>query len=265
MTPDERLKICPSCGAEAEINAPVCQHCGHQFTTHFPPQEDQIKICPSCGDDTDINATVCKRCGHQFTTQFEPTGEPPIVPPIEASQPHLTDYAQPNNPPVPGGPYPPIPDSEQTTEPPLVEYPQLGNVQPRKPFNPVWIVVGVCVFLCIFISIAGSLSGTNNIDYSTQTDNPKVVAVAKKIHKHDAKRTVDILAKVVPRVFTDPGGTKLVDVDSRTNRITQTYFYDVVPESTPGAKDGTLIVSYYTDDWTVNMTQPDPNYTAFAK
>jgi superfamily II DNA or RNA helicase len=66
-----KLKKCPICATEAELNASQCEACGHEY----PLPATKFKACASCGQQNPLGATTCQNCGESFSSSFTLTLE----------------------------------------------------------------------------------------------------------------------------------------------------------------------------------------------
>ena len=64
-----KKKKCPVCETENDLNARVCESCGHEF----PARASKQKSCPVCSSLNPIGATKCQACGASFAVQFNLT------------------------------------------------------------------------------------------------------------------------------------------------------------------------------------------------
>lgn len=121
------------------------------------------------------------------------------------------------------------------------------------------------MLFCGFFGLLGSFSHGDKASTS-HADNPAVLAIARQIHKHDAKTFVDTLAGTEGERFLWKGQTYSdFGRDTENGRPTSTFFYRITKNMYPDDDDGELMVVYYADDATVCMTAPDPNDTTHAR
>ena len=61
---EERKRICPACGAQAEPGVRFCTYCGKPLPQEAPPEEPQKSVfCHNCGAPISADAVFCPSCG----------------------------------------------------------------------------------------------------------------------------------------------------------------------------------------------------------
>ena len=61
---EEKKRICPACGAQAEPGVRFCTYCGKPLPQEAPPEEPQKSVfCHNCGAPISADAVFCPSCG----------------------------------------------------------------------------------------------------------------------------------------------------------------------------------------------------------
>jgi hypothetical protein len=78
----EKLKRCPSCGAQIPLLSDDCFYCGEQLTVresarpvetkrHTVKEEAAPNTCPDCGAQFPMISNICPYCGHVHHAQYD--------------------------------------------------------------------------------------------------------------------------------------------------------------------------------------------------
>ncbi|MCX7747247.1 MAG: zinc ribbon domain-containing protein [Clostridia bacterium] len=62
-----KVKACPSCNAELEMDDNYCSKCGVKQEVKEPIVEELIeKVCPVCSMSNDLSFSYCSKCGNKL-------------------------------------------------------------------------------------------------------------------------------------------------------------------------------------------------------
>jgi uncharacterized membrane protein YvbJ len=120
---------CTNCGQDNREGIKFCENCGN------PLDKKVNKFCPSCGSENREGVKFCEQCGTALTAGAGA---------------------------IPPGAVPTGATGAQTTPTPVVV--QVNGAQPKRRFNPLWLVLLLLLVLIVFFWFASVFVGQGPAD-----------------------------------------------------------------------------------------------------